>query len=72
MNHKGIANKVMVLYILETLSDDIINNEDAVAGLRLDILGNALNEIMVPAALYAEFDTGVVGSRNYAAATKVG
>ena len=54
MGEKGTANKILVLYVLETLSEDIINSEDAVAGLRLDVLGNALNEIMVPSALYAE------------------
>ena len=57
MSEKGSANKVLVLYILETLSEDVINNEDAVAGLRLDVLGSCLNEIMVPAGLYREFQT---------------
>lgn len=54
MSEKGTANKVFVLYVLETLSEDIINNEDAVAGLRLDVLGASLNEIMIPQGLYEE------------------
>lgn len=54
MSEKGMANKVFVLYVLETLSEDIINSEDAVAGLRLEVLGGALNEVMVPQGLYAE------------------
>ncbi|KAK3718670.1 karyopherin [Vermiconidia calcicola] len=57
MNEKGSANKLLVLYILETLSEDVINSEDAVAGLRLDILGNALNDIMIPNGLYLELAT---------------
>lgn len=51
---KGASNKLLVLGILEALSEDIINHEDAVAGLRLDVLGHALNEIMIPAGLYAQ------------------
>ncbi|KAK5126308.1 hypothetical protein LTR85_010544 [Meristemomyces frigidus] len=54
MSEKGTANKVFVLYVLETLSEDIINNEDAVAGLRLEVLGASLNEIMIPRGLYEE------------------
>lgn len=49
---KGTVNKVLVLGILEGLNEDIMHGEDAVAGLRLDILGNALNEIVVPAPMY--------------------
>jgi exportin-5 len=51
---KGASNKLLVLGILEALSEDIINHEDAVAGLRLDVLGHALNEIMIPQRLYAQ------------------
>ncbi|KAJ8611223.1 hypothetical protein MRB53_038067 [Persea americana] len=51
---KGVANKILVLRILEQLSEDVINGEDAVAGLRLDVLGNALNEIILPYALYTQ------------------
>ena len=61
MSEKGTANKVLVLYILETLSEDIVNNEDAVAGLRLDVLGHALNQIMLPAGLYQEFASAKEG-----------
>ncbi|KAK4549064.1 hypothetical protein LTR36_007520 [Oleoguttula mirabilis] len=54
MSEKGTANKVFVLYVLETLSEDIINNEDAVAGLRMEVLGASLNEIIIPQGLYEE------------------
>jgi exportin-5 len=54
MEEKGVVNKVFVLYVLETLSDEVINGEDAVAGLRLDVLGGALNEIMIPQGMYSE------------------
>ena len=59
ISEKGTANKLLVLYILETLSEDVMNNEDAVAGLRLDVLGNALNEIMVPEGLWREFNSAM-------------
>ncbi|KAI5361552.1 putative importin-beta domain, armadillo-like helical, exportin-1/5, exportin-5 [Septoria linicola] len=49
---KGAVNKVLVLAILEGLNDDIINNDDSVAGLRLDVLGDALVEIVVPPRFY--------------------
>ena len=49
---KGVVNKVLVLAILEGLNDDIINNDDSVAGLRLDVLGDALVEIVVPPNFY--------------------
>ena len=45
---QGTVNQLFVLYVLETLSEDVINKEDAMAGLRLDVLGDALNQIMVP------------------------
>ncbi|KAF2481839.1 armadillo-type protein, partial [Neohortaea acidophila] len=61
LTEKGTANKILVLYVLEILSEDIINNEDAVAGLRLDVLGDSLNEIMVPADLYAEMGVPKAG-----------
>ena len=51
VSEKGSVNKLFVLYVLETLSDEVINKEDAVAGLRLDALGDALNQIMVPPGL---------------------
>ena len=42
VGEKGSVNKLFVLYVLETLSEDVINKEDAVAGLRLDVLGKLL------------------------------
>ncbi|KAK6401175.1 karyopherin [Elasticomyces elasticus] len=54
LSEKGVVNKIFVLYVLELLSEDIVNNEDAVAGLRLETLGAALNEVMIPAGLYEE------------------
>jgi exportin-5 len=54
VEEKGFANKIFVLYVLEMLSDDICNREDASAGLRLEVLGSALNEIIIPQALYEE------------------
>ncbi|CAK3972011.1 related to nuclear transport receptor CRM1 MSN5 (importin beta superfamily) [Lecanosticta acicola] len=54
MDQKGVVNNLLVLGILEALSEDIINNEDAVAGLRMDVLGHALNEIMIPEGLYVQ------------------
>lgn len=51
---KGVVNKILVLGILEALSEDIINSEDAVAGLRGDVLGHALNEVMIPEGLYTQ------------------
>jgi len=52
-SHDNVT-KVFVLYVLELLSEDICNREDATAGLRLDVLGNALNEIMIPEGLYEQ------------------
>jgi exportin-5 len=54
VEEKGFANKVFVLYVMEMLSEDICNREDASAGLRLEVLGSALNEVMIPEALYEE------------------
>lgn len=41
------ASAWLVCYILEMLSEDICVHEDPTAGLRLDILGKSLNEIMI-------------------------
>ena len=54
VEEKGFANKVFVLYVMEMLSEDICNREDASAGLRLEVLGSALNEIIIPETLYEE------------------
>ncbi|QIX00286.1 hypothetical protein AMS68_005803 [Peltaster fructicola] len=51
-SNKQPANRILVLYILEMLAEDICNREDATAGLRLDVLGSALNEIVIPQELY--------------------
>lgn len=51
---KQSVYRQFVLYILEILSDDICNREDAVAGLRQEVLGQALNEIVIPPALYQD------------------
>jgi len=50
---EGLTFKLFVLYVLELLSEDICNREDAAAGLRLEVLGSALNGIMVPEAIYS-------------------
>ena len=63
VGEKGMVEKVFVLGVLEQLSEDVVNSEDAVAGLRLDVLGAALNEVVVPRGLYAEFDATRAGER---------
>lgn len=50
---KRYVHKVFVLQVLEMLSEDVVVNEDPVAGLRLEVLGAALNEVLVTEALYA-------------------
>lgn len=50
--NKVMVNRVLVLYILETLSEDICVREETVAMLRQVELGQSLNEIMIPAALF--------------------
>ncbi|KAH0085238.1 nuclear import and export protein Msn5, partial [Aureobasidium melanogenum] len=51
---KQLVYRQMVLYILECLSEDICNREDPVAGLRQDVLGQCLNEIVIPSQLYKD------------------
>ncbi|KAI5196351.1 hypothetical protein E4T39_07845 [Aureobasidium subglaciale] len=51
---KQLVYRQMVLYILECLSEDICNKEDPVAGLRQDVLGQSLNEIVIPTQLYKD------------------
>lgn len=53
-NSKSLVYRQLVLYVLECLSEDICNREDPVAGLRQDVLGQALNEIMIPQGLYQD------------------
>lgn len=47
-------HQAIVLYILETLSEEIFNREDPVAGLRGHDLGRACVEIFAPAAVLQE------------------
>lgn len=49
---KAMIYRVFVLHVLETLSDDICVREDPVAMLRQEKLGQALNEMMIPANLF--------------------
>ncbi|GAB7356132.1 hypothetical protein MBLNU459_g6730t1 [Dothideomycetes sp. NU459] len=51
---KSLVYRQLVLYVLECLSEDICNREDPVAGLRQDVLGQALNEVMIPQGLYQD------------------
>jgi len=50
--NKVMVNRVLVLYILETLSEDLCVREETIAMLRQEELGQSLNEIIVPAALF--------------------
>ncbi|KAF2177392.1 ARM repeat-containing protein [Zopfia rhizophila CBS 207.26] len=49
LHHQGV-----VLYVLETLSEEVFNREDATAGLRGSDLGRACVEIFTPATVIAE------------------
>ena len=49
---KAMTYRLLVLSILETLSDDICVREDPVAMLRQEKLGQAINEIMIPQDLF--------------------
>lgn len=61
---KQLVYRQMVLYILECLSEDICNREDPVAGLRQDVLGQSLNEIVIPNRLYQDHLASRGSSRN--------
>ena len=50
----SLHHQAVVLYVLETLSEEIFNREDATAGLRGSDLGRACVEIFTPAAVLAE------------------
>lgn len=50
----SMVHQVLVLYILETLSEDIFAREDSTAALRGNILGQACVEIFTPAAVLSE------------------
>lgn len=49
------CNKTFILYILECLSENICVREDPIAMLRQEALGQSLNEIVIPAGLYAKY-----------------
>jgi exportin-5 len=50
----SLHHQAVVLYVLETLSEEIFNREDATAGLRGSDLGRACVEIFTPAAVLTE------------------
>ena len=50
-----LVQKDMVLGVLETLSEDIFNHEDATAGLRGNDLNRACVEIFTPAAVLTQY-----------------
>ncbi|KAF2728249.1 ARM repeat-containing protein [Polyplosphaeria fusca] len=52
--HLSVPHLDLVLYILETLSEEIFNREDPTAGLRGSDLGRAMVEIFTPVAVLAE------------------
>lgn len=47
----SLHHQAVVLYVLETLSEEIFNREDVTAGLRGNDLGRACVEIFLPAAV---------------------
>jgi exportin-5 len=49
-----LHHQAVVLYVLETLSEEVFNREDATAGLRGSDLGRACVDIFTPAAVLAE------------------
>jgi len=50
----SIVHKEFVLFVLETLSDEVFNGEDTVAALRVGDLSKACVEIFTPAIVLAE------------------
>ncbi|KAF2827190.1 ARM repeat-containing protein [Ophiobolus disseminans] len=50
----SLHHQAVVLYVLETLSEEIFNREDATAGLRGSDLGRACVEIFTPVAVLQE------------------
>ncbi|KAF2444468.1 ARM repeat-containing protein [Karstenula rhodostoma CBS 690.94] len=50
----SLHHQAVVLYVLETLSEEIFNREDPTAGLRGSDLGRACVEIFTPAAVLTE------------------
>lgn len=51
----SMVHQVLVLYILETLSEDIFAREDPIAALRGNVLGQACVDIFTPAAVLSEY-----------------
>ena len=50
----SLHHQAVVLYVLETLSEEVFNREDATAGLRGSELGRACVEIFTPTAVLTE------------------
>jgi exportin-5 len=50
----SVVHKEIVLFVLETLSDEVFNGEDTVAALREGALSKACVEIFTPAIVLAE------------------
>jgi exportin-5 len=50
----SLHHQAVVIYVLETLSEEVFNREDATAGLRGSDLGRACVEIFTPAAVIHE------------------
>jgi exportin-5 len=50
----SLHHQAIVVYVLETLSEEVFNREDATAGLRGSDLGRACVEIFTPAAVLTE------------------
>jgi exportin-5 len=48
------AHREIVLYVLQTLSEDVFGRDDSLAALRGEILGHACVEIFTPEALMSE------------------
>lgn len=53
-NPSGVVHKEFVLFVLETLSEEVFNGEDTVAALREAVLSKACVEIFTPATVLAE------------------
>lgn len=52
--HGSTVHKEFVLFVLETLSDEVFNTEDTAAALREGVLSKACVEIFTPAIVLAE------------------
>ena len=54
LSQSSLHHQAVVLYVLETLSEEIFNREDTTAGLRSSDLGRACVEIFTPLAVLVE------------------